>query len=369
MEKTYILYADDEPLNRVLMEDLFSDQEGFELGLADDGDSCLELAAQRAPALILLDVNMPRLDGYSACKALREVPATSQVPIIFVSALTSRDDRLAGYEAGGDDYITKPFDGEEVLRKVMLQVAEYQQRQQSQQALSKAEHYAQGLNHVVDFIRGSFGSQSLEDLCDTAFDCLGRFKLEGSILVNCFEEPMSFFSDGRERPLEQEVLLKLNAKGGILSFGQRYSLNVPQVVSLLVRNLPENLEDANLLSDHLALLLDVLAARLMEMREHKEAISSRLEASAIMQASQTTLENLHQQRNEQLSQSRAIMGNLEQDIENLFFTLGLTENQEEAIKRFIRDSSHRLEELFEEEEKIETQFQQVMSRLINSMTP
>jgi CheY-like chemotaxis protein len=367
MDKTYIIYADDEPINRVLMEDLFSDQPGFELGLAEDGDSCLELAKLRTPALVLLDVNMPRLDGYSTCKALRRASATAQVPIIFVSALTSSEDRIAGYEAGGDDYVTKPFDGEEVLRKVMLQVAEYQQRLLSQQALSKAERYSQGLNYVMDFIRGSFGSQSLEDLCHAAFVCLHQFKLEGSILVNCFEEPMSFFSDGRERPLEQEILLKLNAKGGILGFGQRYSLNVPKVASLLVRNLPDNRDDAKILSDHLALLLDALAARLMEMREHKEVVRTRMEATAVMQASQTTLENLNEQRIEQLQQSRAIMSNLEHEIETLFFTLGLTESQEDAIKCFIRDSSTRLEQLFEEEEKIETQFQQVMKLLINSM--
>ncbi|MBF0256422.1 MAG: response regulator [Gammaproteobacteria bacterium] len=365
-QPTYILYADDEPLNQAIMEDLFSDHPEFELGLADDGDHCLQMVAERAPDLILMDVNMPNRDGYSACAQLRANLATAKIPLIFVSALTSPEDRMAGYKAGGDDYITKPFDGEEVLFKINQQLSDRHELLQSQQHLNKTEKYSRHLNYVLDFVRQSFGCRGLDDLCDTAFVCLRNFELEGSILVNCFDEPLTFFSDGRERPLEQEILLKLNAKGGVLSFGHRYSLSIPGFASLLVRNLPEDRVKAEQLADHLALLLDALAARLTELREQREAVRAKMEASAVIQAAHTTLDNLNLQRAEQLYQSRQIMLDLEDSVDQLFLGLGLTESQELAIKQLVGDSSQRLEQLYQQEEQIETQFRQVMALLLSS---
>ena len=86
-DKAFILCVDDEPINIVIMEELLA--ENYELESVTSGKACLAAIERRQPDLVLLDVNMPGLDGLEACATLRNNPATMRVPIIFVSALAT----------------------------------------------------------------------------------------------------------------------------------------------------------------------------------------------------------------------------------------------------------------------------------------
>ena len=88
------------------------------LSVALDGESALRSIAHSMPDLVLLDLMMPRLDGYEVCKRLREQPATRDLPVIFLSALGEAKSKARGFEAGGTDYITKPFEAVEVRARV-----------------------------------------------------------------------------------------------------------------------------------------------------------------------------------------------------------------------------------------------------------
>ncbi len=88
------------------------------LSVALDGESALRSIAQSAPDLVLLDLMMPRVDGYEVCRRLREQPATRDLPVIFLSALAEPKSKARGFEAGGTDYITKPFEAVEVRARV-----------------------------------------------------------------------------------------------------------------------------------------------------------------------------------------------------------------------------------------------------------
>lgn len=81
-----------------------------EVFLASDGQECLSLVHTANPDLILLDVMMPRLDGYATCRALKEDPAANRIPVIFLTAKAQNADVQQGFEAGGLGYLTKPFD-------------------------------------------------------------------------------------------------------------------------------------------------------------------------------------------------------------------------------------------------------------------
>src|SRR5476651_2808200 len=101
-----ILAVDDEASNLQLLRQILQDH--YRLAYAKDGVRALELAAQERPDLILLDVMMPGMTGYEVCRALKADPATSAIPVIFVTAQGELDDELSGFEAGAVDYITKP---------------------------------------------------------------------------------------------------------------------------------------------------------------------------------------------------------------------------------------------------------------------
>lgn len=111
---TRILVVDDEPRYVRLMEaNLVS--EGYEVLKAYDGQSAVEMVADKQPDLVLLDVMMPGLDGFGACERVREF---SSVPIIMVTAKGEEQDRVRGLDVGADDYIVKPFSATEVLARV-----------------------------------------------------------------------------------------------------------------------------------------------------------------------------------------------------------------------------------------------------------
>jgi DNA-binding response OmpR family regulator len=114
--------VDDSPADLRLLVQLLN-QENFKLMVALDGKQAYERAmSEPAPDAILLDVSMPRLDGYATCRMLKENPRTAGIPVIFITASARLDDRLKGFDAGGADYVLKPYNAEEVLARVRVQL-------------------------------------------------------------------------------------------------------------------------------------------------------------------------------------------------------------------------------------------------------
>lgn len=116
-KRPLILVVDDTPANLQLLFELLSTQ-GFDLSVAENGESALEQLEYVRPDLILLDVLMPRLDGFETCRRFKERPDTRDIPVIFMSALTETVDKVKGFVLGAVDYITKPFQQEEVLARI-----------------------------------------------------------------------------------------------------------------------------------------------------------------------------------------------------------------------------------------------------------
>ena len=92
---------------------------GYEVLTAYDGMDALAVARRHHPDLVILDIGMPQLDGLKVCRALRRDPALAAVPILFLTAHSAVEDRVTGLQAGGDDYMTKPFDTQELAARVM----------------------------------------------------------------------------------------------------------------------------------------------------------------------------------------------------------------------------------------------------------
>ncbi|MCI5142777.1 MAG: DNA-binding response regulator [Candidatus Electrothrix sp. ATG1] len=109
-----VLIVDDDPFGIVQLQTLLQDS-GYELITATDGASAIDLVRNQMPDIILLDIVMPKMDGYETCRQLKENKRFAEIPIIFLSGLHSTEEKLNAFEAGGVDYITKPFSAKEVL--------------------------------------------------------------------------------------------------------------------------------------------------------------------------------------------------------------------------------------------------------------
>jgi DNA-binding response OmpR family regulator len=115
--KRILRLVDDNPANLKLMGDMLG-QQGYEVRLFPRGRLALASAAQRPPELILLDINMPEMDGYEVCRRLKADTGLAPIPVIFLSALQETADKVKGLQCGGVDYISKPFQLEEVQARV-----------------------------------------------------------------------------------------------------------------------------------------------------------------------------------------------------------------------------------------------------------
>lgn len=115
----FILIVDDTPENLEVLSDALSSA-GFEIAVATDGESAIEQVAYELPALILLDVLLPGIDGFETCRQLKENASTHDIPVIFMTALSDTEEKVKGLSLGAVDYITKPFQQEEVLARVKL---------------------------------------------------------------------------------------------------------------------------------------------------------------------------------------------------------------------------------------------------------
>lgn len=146
-----ILVVDDKPDNLRLLSAILSDH-GYTVRKSLSGKMALNTIRQAPPDLILLDINMPDLDGYQVCEILKADQQIQEIPIIFISALNDVLDKVKAFKVGGVDYITKPFQGEEVIARIDNQLTIQRQKKQLRAEIEqrkKAEESLQIYLHAV----------------------------------------------------------------------------------------------------------------------------------------------------------------------------------------------------------------------------
>jgi len=149
-----ILVVDDIETNRRLLEARLT-AEYFEVLMAEDGATCLTMAREQQPDIILLDVMMPGMDGFEACRQLKSDSTTRHIPVVMVTALDQRSDRIRGLEAGADEFLTKPVDDVALFARVrsLLRLTsvmdELRQREAGSNQDFEQELPANGVGHVL----------------------------------------------------------------------------------------------------------------------------------------------------------------------------------------------------------------------------
>lgn len=123
MVKRRILVVDDESDIRHLVSAAL-DASGYDVRTADGGQEALRIAAMYLPDLVLLDIMMPKMDGFAVCERLRAKPISLRSPVVFLTARREIDDKLLGFEKGAADYVTKPFHIKELLARVKVHLGE-----------------------------------------------------------------------------------------------------------------------------------------------------------------------------------------------------------------------------------------------------
>ncbi len=120
-EKYRIMIVDDVPINLRILESILT-KRGYQVFAHTTGEKALKAAAERRPDLILMDIDMPGLNGYEVCQRLKQDAKLKDIPVLFVSGLSDAEDKVKAFEVGGVDYVTKPFQAKEVLVRVKTQI-------------------------------------------------------------------------------------------------------------------------------------------------------------------------------------------------------------------------------------------------------
>ncbi len=208
-----ILIVDDEIANLKLLAELLT-QQGYQVRPTESPQLAIDSAFSQPPSLILLDVKMPIIDGFEVCRRLKQDARTRDIPVIFISALQSTDDKVRGFEAGGVDFITKPIQEDEVLARVRTHMELRHMRNNLEQLvlmrsaeLGKSEAKYRGL--VDNAVVGVFAS-TLD----------GRFTFVNDAMVRLydFDTPEQMIAEGslsRWKDLSKRELLMadLNTQG------------------------------------------------------------------------------------------------------------------------------------------------------------
>lgn len=327
-----------------------------------DGDS-------PSPDLILLDIEMPGMNGIEACRTLR-ANGHEAVQVIFVSSHNDLDTRLAAYDVGGNDFIVKPYDLDELARKVCVA----HQCAARRHELGAQAHYAQKtaftamssmaeMGVLLDFMRDSFASTTPEALADKLFNALRQYDLDGLAKLRSHEAWQYFSAHGECSPLECGILDHAATLDRIFQFRNRLAINYPNV-TVVFQPLPlDDPERVGRLRDHLAVLAEGADARLLAMetaRRQQVQVGGIREAVIELTATLAEIDRL--QASHRLQAAEIDEAYLE-DLVDAFVHLGLTEGQESALADMAQRTHLQLAALRDESSNVGNHLRDVARKL------
>ncbi len=359
-----IIVVDDELPNRLILEELLGDD--YEVVSFESGNELLDKVSNCQPDLILLDVMMPGLNGIEACQQLKSQPDYRGLPVIFVSALSSSEDRLAGYGAGGDDYITKPFDDEELFAKVKMTLANKKAMDalQSDQmdAMSTAmSAMAQSseMGVLLAFMRDSHTCKNYEELIDALIGASNNFGLSCIAQLRNDERIVTKKTAGEVGRLELEIVCS-TVHDRIEDFGCR-TLFTYGDVSILIRDMP--LDDPGLYGrtkDNLAILAEAVEARMEGLKMSRKMVTQQSMLTNVSSQFGFVLAEVEREMRKSRDVNMALLFDQRTRMETLFLSLGLTESQEEMVLELLTETQEKSEALFDQNLALDKKLEQII---------
>ncbi|MDR3395638.1 MAG: response regulator [Parasulfuritortus sp.] len=371
--KARILVVDDEPVNLALVAGILAD-DYLLLDGATSGTEGLARARAEQPDLVLTDIAMPDLTGYDLCRALKEDHETAAIPVIFLSGAVGLDEHLAGHDAGGEDFLAKPFKPAELLYKVAnaLRLAGEKHRlasdaNQAFHTAMVAMSSAAELGVVLNFVRNSFACSSYVELADLIVSTCSEFGLNACVRLCGRNDPVSRNRSGVSSSLEAGILEHMAGFGRIVDFSQRTAINY-DTVTLMIMDMPrDDAERYGRLRDHLATLCECADARVRSMDDALDVDAKRRMLADLVDNTRTALTDIDQRHRHNQNNARVIMHGMLATIEQSFSRLDLTDEQEDYIADVMRAAVQRVMDLFAQGLAIDDHLRTVSSLLGDSL--
>lgn len=367
MDNKYLLLVDDDT-HLLALHSLILSSAGYQLLTAENGLKAMALLQQHPGEIgaIISDVLMPEMDGFELCRNVRECLPNDRIPFIFVSSLETMEEKMAGYTAGGDDFINKPVIPELLLEKVRRLLDAQQKSQQIAQQLSdsistamQAMTYSSQIGQVLEFFKQTAHATSLESITAPLFELLSNQGLASSIQFHMPTGITSFGHSGPVSPLESNLLEMVHNEDRFYDFGNRTAVNYPNF-TLLIKNMPmENPHQYGLIKDILGSLCEAIDSRIRVILSEDRS----KEREAVLQAIQQAVDELSSSLTSIHSMNREAIEEMIGDIDEAMITLGLTEQQEDNIRGIAVKTLGKVESAFALSEKLEDRFLNVQNKM------
>jgi len=231
-EKKQILIVDDSPPDiQLLMKNLKDD---YAIVVATTGEKALEIVSKDSkPCVILMDVMMPGMNGYETCEKIKAQDETKHIDVIFVSAHDTIAEKMAGYEAGGTDYVIKPISPTELLKKIDIAISNQLIRKElvsenkvAMETAMTALYSSGEIGVVLEFLRKSFAVDGVIGLAELLIETMvSGYQLEISVQIRTDFGEFNYGSNGPVAELEQELLRRLKNSNRIIEKNRRLIVN------------------------------------------------------------------------------------------------------------------------------------------------
>lgn len=269
MKSKNILIVEDDITFQLMLKKILSD---YSLTVVDSGEAGIETLTNETPDLVILDINLPGIDGYETCKRLRSMEQTSSIPIIFLSSFIELDDRLHAYGVGGNDYISKPFDVTELKTKIELHSKTFEKQKNIEQELKNSHSLLMNvqtssakLQSIGRFIQATLFCHDIDTLFQHFFKTTNDLNLKCVLSINSNSGVETRASGAAVSKLEQEILNMSTKVERIHSFGQDRAIFRWRQATLLANNLGDMI-------DTLAILMDALEAGIKSVDAEAELL-------------------------------------------------------------------------------------------------
>jgi CheY-like chemotaxis protein len=363
-----ILIVEDDPVQRLLIVDALS--LCYRLVETADGESVTKLVIAEKPCLVLMDIRLPGIDGYEACRQLRDDLDVGETPVLFLSAEINLPDRLAAYAAGGEDFIPKPFDPIELLAKVNITLAKINERQrlagnarEAFQTAMLAMSSSSELGVVIQSLRSSFNCHDLVALADVLLGACRDFGLDACVRLQTASTVVTRNMDGETTANENGALKLLSCGDRIVSLGRQSAYNYGGV-TVLIKGMPvADPERMGRLRDNLALVAEGCEARLHAIAIEMTNATQKVELDRLIKTSFDVLAKINIRHSRQRLEAQSVLTELMNKVEDEFLRLGLTDSQEAAVAGMVRNATYHVFELFDEGLDVENHIAEIRSGL------
>lgn len=366
-EKVRIAIVDDNSPQRFILSKLLGND--YTVETFENGDAFL--SSTEAFAVVLLDIGMPGLDGYDTCRALRKRPNGDATTVVFVSAHDSADDRIAAYEAGGDDYILKPVAAHE-LRHKLRSIADHRKalnalaRQSStaQVLVQKAFSRVGDLSAVVDALRRLTTLGSHEAIAELFVGILTAWDLNGAVRVSSHEGPLDRTTDGPLSPLAASVLATRRDSEHLFEFGSRALITYPHI-AILIHNLPtDEPERRSSLREHLSTLTECADRRIRDIEAlSDQPIQANTSSPQLVELGRAFVQIAEQGR-DNLSHAQHLLVEPMENLERALDSMSLTDIQRAYLDDLFRAAQDDFHRYFDRATDIDLEFREVVGRLL-----